>query len=207
MKKTLILFVTFTALLSLTTCAAYIPSKLGYFELDPYARPFDQKIRQPLYLLLGPEVKDSVSLKEFGMMTVTATEYRRTVGKSLVATLTDNFEVVSQVDSRPDSGLVLEIYRIRPHWKINASTTEVTGADSSLSSSTTRFIAACFQVESSLFLAGKPIQRVDRLFCGENQTSQFFQAIQMFKDGLLTTCEELNKEVFTQAMVDEIANR
>ena len=97
------------------------------------------------------------------------------------------------------------ICRIKPFWKINGQSSSAYGTDGITVSTTESLISAAFQFESSLFLNGEKLQDADLTVYSDDQMSTAGQAHQVFKSGLTKMCETINREIFTDEVIDRIA--
>src|SRR5690606_38599737 len=177
-----------TVLMVFSGCAI---QQLSYFQVDPYSKPFAKKVSTPINIVLMGDVKDSLVVEGEGIKKMTVTEFRKSFSESMKKTLETNFEVINITDSKPEEGLSLIIYRVRPFWKLNS--TSSTGGEYS---TTTSFISAAFQFESSLFLNDKKLESADLTVYSDDQMSTVSQAHPVFKSGLIKACETINKEIF-----------
>ena len=198
-RVNLLLFIFLFALL--TGCAM---PKLSYFEVDPYAKPFDKGITVPIHVVLMDEVKDSVIVEGEGIKKMTVTEFRSSFSESIKKTLDANFEVINITDAKPQEGLSLVIYRVRPFWKINSQSYSSFGSDGNTYSTVNALVSAAFQFESSLFLNDEKIGSADMIVFSDDQLSTVQQAHPVFKNGLIKTCETINKEIFKDEIVARI---
>lgn len=173
--------------------------------MDPYAKPFHKKVDVPLNIVFMEDVKDSVIVESEGVKKMTVTEFQRSVAASLKNTLRENFENATIMREKPDTGLSLVIYRIKPFWKINGQSSSAYGTDGTTVSTTESLISAAFQFESSLFFNGEKLQDADLTVYSDDQMSSVSQAHQVFKSGLTKMCETINREIFTDEVIDSIA--
>lgn len=178
---------------------------LRFFQVNPYAKPFHKEVDVTLYIVLMEDVKDSVVVGSEGVKKMTVTEFQKSVAASLKNTLRENFESATIMREKPDTGLSLVIYRIKPFWKINGQSSSAYGTDGITVSTTESLISAAFQFESSLFLNGEKLQDADLTVYSDDQMSSVGQAHQVFKSGLTKMCETINREIFTDEVVDRIA--
>ena len=176
---------------------------LTYFQVDPYAKPFHKSVEVPLTIVLLEDVKDSLAVGTDGMLTVT--EFRKSVAASLKLTVKENFESAIIMNTKPDTGLSLVIYRIKPFWKLNGVSSSAYGTDGTTVSTSEPYISAAFQFESSLFLDGEKLQGADLTVYSDEQMSTVGQAHHVFKSGLLKMCETINREIFTDEVINRIA--
>lgn len=178
--------------------------RLGYFQVEPYAKPFDAIVKVPLNIVLMEDVKDSVVVQGEGIKKMTVTDFRRSVAASLTHTLGKNFENITISVTKPDTGLNLVIYRIRPFWKFHGHSSSAYGIGGETYPATTSFISAAFQFESSLILNGERLQSADVTVYSDDQMSLIGQAHAVFKSGLIKTCETINREIFTDEVIKRI---
>jgi len=181
--------------------------ELSYFQVEPYAKPFVAKISEPLNIVLLADVMDTIIVEGEGVKKMTVTDFRKSFGESLKNTLNRNFEVVNILNSRPETGLSLVIYRVRPFWKLNSQSSSSYGTGGNVNSITTSLIGAAFQFESTLFLDEEKNQSADMTIFSDDQMSTVYQAHAVFKSGLIKTCETINKEIFTDDVVKKINAR
>ena len=179
--------------------------KLNYFQVDPYAKPFHRKVEVPLNIVLMEDVRDSLEVESEGVRKMTVTQFRRSVAASLKNTLGQNFETVTIVNEQPNTGLNLVVYRIRPFWKINGQSSSAYGTGGTTISTTESFISAAFQFESSLFLNNEKLQNADLTVYSDDQMSTAVEAHPVFKSGLIKACETINREIFTDEVINRIA--
>ena len=191
------------SILSVFSACGVQELKLGYFQVEPYAKPFDRKVRVPLNIVLMEEVKDSVVVQGEGIRKMTVTEFRRSAAASLINTLGKNFENITILVTKPDTGLNLVIYRIRPFWKFNGRSSSSHGTGGYTYSTSRSFISAAFQFESSLFFNDEKLQNADLTIYSDDQMSTRSHAYPVFKRGLIKMCETMNREIFT----DEVTKR
>lgn len=178
--------------------------QLSYFEVEPYAKPLEKKIEIPVTIVLMEDVKDSFTVQGVGVKQMTVTNFRRSLAESLDNTIGRNFENVIFTDTRPDKGLYLVIYRVRPFWKINSTSSYTTGTGEHIYSTSKALVAAAFQYETSLFYNDEKIQDSDLTIFSDDQMSVVRQAHPVFKSGITKLCETINRDVFTDEVIAKI---
>jgi hypothetical protein len=178
--------------------------KLSYFQVEPYAKPFTQETKVPLNIVLMEDVKGSVVVEGDGAKKMTVTDFRKSFGESLKKTLERNFELVNLVDSKPDTGLSLIIYRVRPFWRLNSQSSSTIGAAGIVTSTNIPLYSAAFQFETSLLLNNEKLENADLTVYSDEQMTYVKQAHKAFKSGLIKTCETINKEIFTDEVVEKL---
>lgn len=165
---------------------------LGYFEVDPFAKPFTSEIERPLNLVLMEDVQDQFYVDGVGWNKMLVSDFRRSFEASMKNVLDRNFQEIKVYDAMPEDGLSLVIYRVRPYWKVNTQ-----DDDSGMAG----LVSAAFQFESSLFLDNEKLQNADLTVYSDEQMSNVNHAHAVFKAGLVQTCETINKEIFPDRVV------
>ncbi|MDZ7607476.1 MAG: hypothetical protein U5K79_18235 [Cyclobacteriaceae bacterium] len=130
----------------------YPIKQLSYFQVEPFAKPFIQKIKTPLNIVLLEDVKGTVVVEGDGAKKMTVTDFRKSFGESLKSTMEKNFEVVNLTDSNLEPGLSLVIYRVRPFWRLNSQSSRTIGASGIVTSSNVPLYSVAFQFETTLML-------------------------------------------------------
>lgn len=117
-----------------------------------------------------------------------------------------NFEVINIADSKPEEGLSLVIYRVKPFWKINSQSSSAYGSGRNTYETTTSLVSAAFQFETTLFLNNVKLKSADLTVYSDDQMSYVFEAHPVFKSGLVKTCETIGKEIFIDEVIEQINN-
>ncbi|CAN5533027.1 hypothetical protein BH23BAC1_BH23BAC1_50700 [soil metagenome] len=186
-------------------CACSI-RPLGYFFVDPYAKPIGKKVTETFYIVLGEDVKNDFIVSGEGFKKMDISNFRHSVRQSLYNTFNENFENVIFADYPPDKGLALVIYRIRPYWKFCGASDNTTYADGVPYTVNTSYLSAAFQYESSLFLNNEKIRNGDNQVFSEGCTSRINQVHSVFKNGLQVFSESINREIFPDEVLELIPN-
>jgi hypothetical protein len=188
--------------ISITGCTTI--KQLGYFQVDPYAKPLDTKIEVPITIVLMDDVKDSLTVWGVGVKSMDVSDFRRSVAVSIENTVGRNFDNVIIADKKPDNGLVLVIYRVRPFWFINSRSSSTQGTGDNVYSTTKALIAAAFQYETSLFYNGEKLSDADSTIHSDDQMSVIGQAHYVFKSGVTKMCETIYRDLFTNDVIRKI---
>lgn len=205
MKRFKALTVTAILLILLAGCSTI--KQLSYFEVEPYAKPLGEKIEAPLSIVLMDDVKDSFTVQGVGVKQMTVTNFRRSLSESLENTIGRNFENVIITDTKPDRGLYLVIYRVRPFWKINSTSSYTTGSGEHIYSTSKALVSAAFQYETSLFFNDKKLRDSDLTVFSDDQMSIARQAHPVFKSGIIKLCETINRDMFTNEVITQITGQ
>ncbi|WP_159475529.1 hypothetical protein [Dyadobacter sp. 3J3] len=176
---------------------------LGYVAVQPYAKPFQKKVTQPLNIVLMEDVRDSLVMDGGGIKKMKVSDFRLSVIDGLKSTFSKNFQTINFLGITPEKGLVLVIYRIRPFWKVGGSSTSAVLAGNVAVPVTSNNSSAAFQFESSLFLNNKKIQVADSQTYSDELTGSATPH-KIFEDGLRITCETINKMIFTDEVLEKI---
>ncbi|MEX1239537.1 MAG: hypothetical protein WEB30_07465 [Cyclobacteriaceae bacterium] len=196
--KTMKLTLPLLTVVFLQSCAI---RPLTYFEIEPFIKPSRALIHEPLNLVLLEDVRDSFAVEGEGVKRMKVTEFRRSLAASMENALRDNFDVISLSETKPDSGLSLVIYRVKPFWKINSRMSSPSAIGGAVYYSTSSMISAGFRFESALFFDNKKIRDADGTVYSDDQMSVISQAHQVFKDGLTRACEAINLELFRDEQI------
>lgn len=195
----------FKVLILLTFFGGCKIAPMGYVSIAPYAKPFQKKISIPLNIYLSEDVKDSLVVEGEGIKKMKVTEFRKSCSDGFKKIFQKNFDNVTIIDKSQENGLTLIIYRIRPFWSRTGSyTTTSSNGQGGQNTTTTSFISAAFQFETSLFFNGKKIANADGKAFSDGQMSSVGQAHRVFQDGLKVTIEAIEKNTFTDVVVDKI---
>ena len=184
----------------------YPIKKLNYFQVEPYAKPFLHDIKIPLNIVLLEDVKDNLLVEGDGAKTLNVTDFRRSFGESLQITLEKNFDVVNLLDSQPETGLSLVVYRVRPFWRLNSRSSSTIGAAGIVTSHDIPLYSVGFQFETSLFLDNVKLENADQTVYSDEQMTYVKQAHTAFKSGLIKTCETINREIFKDEVLVKLNN-
>lgn len=179
---------------------------LGYFSVDPYAKPIGKKVSEPFHIILGENVENDFLVTGEGFKEMNVTNFRYSVRQSLINTFEENFENIIFADYPPDKGLALVIYRIRPYWKFCGASDYVYQADGIPYTLNTSYLSAAFQYESSLFLNNEKIRNGDNQAFSEGCTSRIRQVHSVFKNGLKVFSESINRDIFPDEVIELIPN-
>jgi hypothetical protein len=188
----------------LSGCAFTPIKQLSYFQVEPYAKPFIQEIKTPLNLVLLDDVKDILIVEGDGAKKMTVTDFRRTFGESFKNTLEKNFKTVNLMDNKPEEGLSLVIYRVKPFWRLNSQTSSTIGAGGIVTSQEIPLYSVAFRFETSLIYNNEKLQNADLTVYSDEQMSYVKQAHSSFKSGLINTCETINKEIFNDEVLAKL---
>lgn len=109
MKFKLTLLAAILVSIFLFTCASNYLRPLGYVSVQPYAKPFQKKINEPLSVILMEDVKDSLVMDGGGIKKMKISDFRRSVKDGLSVTFSKNFQTVNFPETNPEKGLVLVI--------------------------------------------------------------------------------------------------
>jgi hypothetical protein len=190
------------AVLPLAGCLSIKP--LGSFTVEPYAKPLETKITEPLNIILLDDVKSDFTVSGAGVKPMVVSDFRTSVQGALKAVFEKNFNTVAIQQQKPTNGLALVVYRIRPYWKPTGGTSQVVGYGTNVRSVPMLFIKSAFQYESSLYYNNNKIASADGEALSEGTFSDIYQAQPVFKDGLKTLCEVLNKTILTDETIAKI---
>jgi hypothetical protein len=185
--------VTFSLLL--TSACAIKP--IGYTTVSPYAKPLEAKITHPLTIVLLSDVPDNVKVEGQGIKPMTVTEFRKSVQNGLQNVFAKNVTAVRLAEQKPDTGLVLLVYRVQPTWVLQGSTVRTMGYGTTSHPVTVPFIGTNFHYESTLYYQGKKIAAADGEALSEGAASRISQAPAIFGEGLKAMCEAINKTLLT----------
>lgn len=67
-------------LIVLSGCAI---KQLGYFQVEPYSKPFTNKIDTPISIVLMDDLKNNLTVEGVGVKEMPVTEFRRSFGESM----------------------------------------------------------------------------------------------------------------------------
>ncbi len=179
---------------------------MGYFTIDSYAKPIENKILEPLTLVLLTDVKDTIIVSGQSIKELRVTDFRKTITDNLLATLSKNFTTIAIKDQKQTTGLSLVIYRIRPYWGLKGAATSVSGTDGTTFSSPVKFITANFQYNLTLYRDGVKISSADGESVSEEAFSNKYEIHDVFKNGLKVMGESINKNVLTDETVSLLTN-
>lgn len=202
MKASTIILTCVCGSILLTGCAI---KPLGFFQVDPYFKPLETKINRPLNIVLLEGVADNLIVDCIGIKEMKVTAFRRSVEESMRSSLENVFLSVNFMNARPDTGLTLVVYRIKPFWKINSQASSASGFGEYTYSTTTSLVSAAFQFETSLFIDNHKIRNADATVYSEEQMYDKTQAHPVFKKGLQQVCETINKEIFQDEVIVKIS--
>ena|ERR1017187_7243194 len=131
-------------------------------------------------------------------------KFRESLKYALIRTFIPNFTDVKFIDNKTDTGICLVIYRVHPLWKYGASYSNYNAVLHSTSSNNR--ISAVFQYESTLFKNGQKIMAADGECTSNGSCSDESHLAAIFIDGTQVMCEEINRSLFRDAIVQKLRN-
>ncbi len=194
----------FVLLLLLSSCFLYTVPTLGYFEVDAYSKPLTKKISTPINLVLMEDVKDSLIVEGEGLQNLNVVDFRTTFGEEMLDLLEKKFENVNLVDNKPDVGLSLVVYRVKPFWKTNSRLPTSYVRDGKTYYRTTSYSSAAFQYESTLFMGNEALKSADSTIYSSDEAMAISQFHPVFKNGFISVCENINKEIFKDHIIEKL---
>lgn len=194
----------FLLLLLLSSCLLYTVPTLGYFEVDAYSKPLTKKITTPIHLVLMEDVKDSLTVAGDGLKELEVVEFRKTFSDGMTGLLERNFETVLISDQKPEKGLSLVVYRVKPFWKTNSRLPSSYMIDGKTYYRTTSFSSVAFQYESSLFIDNEDLISADSTIYSNDEAQVVSQFHPVFKNGFISVCENINREIFKDHIIEKL---
>ncbi len=176
---------------------------LGYFEVDAYSKPLTKKITTPINLVLMEDVKDTILVGE-GLLELKVVEFRRTFGDEMLDLLGNKFDNVILTDKKPQEGLSLVIYRVKPYWKANSRIKDNYEINGKTYDRTITYSSAAFEYESTLFMGEEMLQSADSTIYSNDELISISQAHPVFKNGFISVCENINKEIFKDYIIEKL---
>jgi len=181
-----------------TSCAI---QDLGYFYVDPFAKPFPSKAGEPIYLILEPTVEDEIFVQGPRILPMEVTHFRKSLVSAFENTLKKNFDEVIVQSERPEEGLSLVIYRVKPYWKL--ATTADAGWDGTINDP---IYTTAFQYESSLIRDDSILESADGKYYSDIQFHLNRAAHHAFKAGTTELCEQIHQKLFTDEVQRMLTN-
>ena len=123
MKNLCLCLLLCVGLLLLGSCR--VPS-VYFFDADPYTQPYQTSFQQPLTVVIGDDIKDEFTLRD-GMKPMEVKQFRKSLRITLYYMLEQSFPEVTFANQPDSSGYTLQLYRVRPGWKVLSESTSVSG--------------------------------------------------------------------------------
>ena len=170
-----------------------VPS-VYFFDADPYTQSYQTSFQQPLTVVIGEDIEDEFTLRD-GMKPMEVKQFRKSLRITLYYMLEQSFPEVTFADQPDSSGYTLQLYRVRPGWKVLSESTSVSGYEGVVVSSTSARVAAQIRYDGAIYKNGEKIAILDDEVVGEKSTDAKKRMPDTFRDGVRELCENLYKDL------------
>ncbi|WKN31876.1 hypothetical protein PZB74_00695 [Porifericola rhodea] len=188
-------YISTLALLLLSISFGCAPHPVQLFNAESYVRPYQTDLGDTLTIVLGKEISDQFFMQDIGLRKMQVNSFRKSLSLSLYYTFEHSFAHVNVV-SEAGSGLkgtVLELYRVRPFWKLQSIASDSYSIEGGVYTSTTFYLSSLFRYDGIVLRHGEKWLTLDAEVLGEKVVSDKDEWHLAFEDGIREMCEHLYK--------------
>ncbi len=179
-------------LLSLAACA---PRPVALFDTETYTKPYETKFEDTLTIVLDEAIPDHFFVQDVGLRKMEVSDFRKSLRLSLFYTFENSFREVRFSETPAPNGLTLQLFRIRPFWKLENIDSDVYVVENVSVNTNTYYLSSLIRYDGALYRNGKKVSILDEEVVGEKIVNDKRQWNEAFKDGVKEMCEDLYKSL------------
>jgi hypothetical protein len=167
------------------------PIPVAHFNVQTYTTSYHTYFDDTLSMVLDPSVRDHFLVEDMNFRSMEVHDFRKSLRLSLYYTFADSFREVRFTHEPVEEGITLQIFRIRPGWKIQNVEEDFDGYDSS----STFYLSSLIRYDGLILRNGRKMKIIDDEAVSEKVVTRMHWWHEAFVDGVREMCEQLYRSM------------